>query len=265
MGGGAAALVLDGGGIWWSEWGMSETGNSGTDAGRTVAIVVAGGVGRRMGSPTPKQFLPLAGQPVLWHSLRVFDEHPAVDALAVALDEAHHETLRTEAPWTSLTKPLTLAAAGAERADSVRSALASVRGAAEVVLIHDAARPLVTARMIDETLAHARQGRGAIVARPASDTVKRVDEEQQIAETVDRAALWLAETPQTFPFDLLWRALEGARERGLAVTDDAQAVEAMGERVVVCPAATPNPKITRPEDLALVEALLASRSEVAAR
>ncbi|MBN1477362.1 2-C-methyl-D-erythritol 4-phosphate cytidylyltransferase [Candidatus Sumerlaeota bacterium] len=226
-----------------------------------IAITVAGGVGRRMASETPKQFLPLDGKPLLLHSLEVFDRHPAITAQCVVLDPAYHAMVRSEAPWTSLSKPLILAEPGAERADSVRSALRAVKGQAAIVLIHDAARPLLIAAMIDATLAHARQGRGAIIARPVAETVKRADGEQRIAETVDRRDLWIAETPQTFPFDLIWRAHESAVAQGLVLTDDAQAVEALGEPVALCPAESPNPKITVAQDLGVVETLLRGRGE----
>jgi 2-C-methyl-D-erythritol 4-phosphate cytidylyltransferase len=226
-----------------------------------IAITVAGGVGRRMASETPKQFLPLDGKPLLMHSLEVFDRHPAIGAQCVVLDPAYHAMIHTEAPWTSLSKPLILTEPGTERADSVRSGLRAVRDQAAIVLIHDAARPLLTSAMIDSTLAHAREGRGAIVARPVAETVKRADAGQRIAETVDRRDLWIAETPQTFPFELIWRAHERAESQGLALTDDAQAVEALGESVALCPAESPNPKITVAQDLGVVEALLRSRGE----
>jgi 2-C-methyl-D-erythritol 4-phosphate cytidylyltransferase len=232
---------------------------------RVAGIVVAGGLGKRMGSPTPKQFLSLAGKPMLLHSLEIFDRHPGVDVLCVVADPAYHTVFQREAPWTSLAKPLILAEAGRERADSVRSGLAAMRGRADIVLIHDGARPLVTAAMIDATLAEARRGRGAITARPVSDTVKRSADGGRIAETLDRRHLWLAETPQAFPFELIWRAHELARERGVSVTDDAQAVEMLGGEVVLCPAATPNAKVTAPEDLAVAEALMQARWEAERR
>jgi 2-C-methyl-D-erythritol 4-phosphate cytidylyltransferase len=226
-----------------------------------IAITVAGGVGRRMAAETPKQFLLLDGKPLLLHSLAVFDRHPAITAQCVVLEPAHHAMIHTEAPWTSLTKPLILAEPGAERADSVRSALRAVSERAKIVLIHDAARPLLTAAMIDATLTHARGGRGAIIARPVAETVKRANSGLGIAETVDRRDLWIAETPQTFPFDLIWHAHESAVAKGLTLTDDAQAVEALSESVALCSAESPNPKITVAQDLGVVEALLRSRGE----
>jgi 2-C-methyl-D-erythritol 4-phosphate cytidylyltransferase len=135
---------------------------------------------------------------------------------------------------------------------------------AQIVLVHDAARPLVTAAMIDSTLEQARLGQGGIVARPVHETVKVVGDNGIIVNTSDRRLLWIAETPQAFPFDLLWRAHEHVLSEGLAVTDDAQAVEALGLPVAVCPAVTANPKITVPSDLTLAEAALAARAEVPA-
>lgn len=230
----------------------------------TVAIVVAGGVGRRMGGGAPKQFRPLAGKPMLLHSLEVFDRHPGIDAVCVVADVTHHGALRAEAPWTGLSKPLVLAAAGPERADSVRSGLEAVRGRARWVVVHDAARPLVTGRMIDDVLAVARRTEAAIVARAVAETVKRVGEDGLIIETLDRRRVWLAETPQAFGWDLLARALEEARRRAVAVTDDAQAVELLGLPVAIVAAATPNPKVTVPADWALAEWLLRARAGEAA-
>jgi 2-C-methyl-D-erythritol 4-phosphate cytidylyltransferase len=230
-----------------------------------TALIVAGGVGKRMGSETPKQFLPLLGRPLLWHSLSAFDAHPEVTGLCVAVDARWHEMLRTEEPWTQLSKPVLLAPPGQERADSVRNGLEAIREAASTalqrgiehfVLIHDAARPLVTARMISETLALARRHGGAIVARPVRETVKRTDSSDVIQSTVERRGLWIAETPQTFAFDLIWRAHQEAHSLGLHLTDDAQAVEHLGEIVRISPAESPNPKVTVPEDLVYVEWLM---------
>jgi 2-C-methyl-D-erythritol 4-phosphate cytidylyltransferase len=227
----------------------------------TIAVVVAGGAGTRMGSVTPKQFLPLQGQPLLFHSLAAFDRHAAVDALCVVIDSAFHTALREEEPWCTLANPRILAEPGEERADSVRSGLKAIQGRALFVVVHEAARPLVTAEMIDETLRQARLGRGGVTARRVTDTVKCVGEGDIVIETVDRRMLWAAQTPQAFPFDLLWRAHAHVVEKGLSVTDDAQALEALGKPVAICPATTPNPKITLPEDLISAEALLAKRLE----
>lgn len=236
-----------------------------TKPNQIVAIVVAGGVGKRMGAEMPKQFLDLAGEPILFHSLRAFDSHPEVDSLCVVVDAAHHGMMTSEEPWTALKKPLILANSGSERADSVRNGLVAVKGIASIVLIHDAARPLVTAEMIDDTLAQARQGNGGIVARPISDTVKEAGELGMITQTRDRNGLWMAETPQTFPFDLIWRAHELVTEQGLTITDDAQAVELMQRPVALCPAKSPNLKITQPDDLIVAEAILRARDGVRAR
>ncbi|NUP90060.1 MAG: 2-C-methyl-D-erythritol 4-phosphate cytidylyltransferase [Candidatus Sumerlaeia bacterium] len=249
--------------------------------GKAFALVVAGGVGKRIGSETPKQFLPLRGKPLLWHSLTVFDAHPEVSGICVVVDERWHGTLMTAEPWTSLTKPLLLALPGQERSDSVRNGLKGIReslsaapergdptspwaaahprGDGALVLIHDAARPLVTARMISKSLALARAHGGAILARPVPETVKRADSGGTIESTIDRRGLWIAETPQTFVLDLIWRAHQEAHAAGVHLTDDAQAVERLGEPVLLCSAETPNPKVTVPEDLVYVEALMRQR------
>jgi 2-C-methyl-D-erythritol 4-phosphate cytidylyltransferase len=226
---------------------------------RTFALVVAGGVGKRMGTDTPKQFLPLAGHPVLFHCLSLFDAHPSVGGLCVVLDPLYHDMLRGETPWNTLKIPLVLADAGAERADSVRSGLEALRGQCDAVLIHDAARPLVSSAMIDALLEHVHQGRGAIIARPIHETVKRVDESGLIEGTIDRQALWLAETPQAFLFEDILAAHESARTAGSLLTDDAQAFELVDREVAVVPTQTPNPKITQVDDLAQAEMLIRRR------
>lgn len=221
-----------------------------------------------MGSETPKQFLPLRGKPLLWHSLTVFDAHPEVSGICVVVDERWHGTLMTAEPWTSLTKPLLLALPGQERSDSVRNGLKGIReslsaaperGDGPLVLIHDAARPLVTERMVSKSLALARAHGGAILARPVPETVKRADSGGTIESTIDRRGLWIAETPQAFVLDLIWRAHQEAHAAGVHLTDDAQAVERLGEPVLLCSAETPNPKVTVPEDLVYVEALMRQR------
>lgn len=224
--------------------------------GRVVALVVAAGEGRRMGAGVPKQLLPLAGKPVLLHSLAAFDRHPQVDALCVAARPAYHSMLRLEKPWTDLHKELLVVSGGNERSDSVWNALEALEGRAGVVIIHDGVRPLVTEQMISATLAHALEGRGAIIALPVSDTVKVVGEDGFIDRTLDRSRLWLAQTPQAFPYEMIHDAHRRAREQGLALTDDAQAAENAGYDVAVVRAMSLNLKITRPEDLAIAEAFI---------
>jgi 2-C-methyl-D-erythritol 4-phosphate cytidylyltransferase len=148
---------------------------------------------------------------------------------------------------------------GAERQDSVRYALAQVPSDADIVLIHDAVRPFMTQRMIDEVVAAARKGGAAIIALPTRDTVKQVRPDRVIERTVDRTSLWLAQTPQAFRRDWIEIAHRKAHAEGVQATDDAFLVEWLGHSVVVVEGSGENIKVTRPEDLVIGEAILASR------
>jgi 2-C-methyl-D-erythritol 4-phosphate cytidylyltransferase len=217
---------------------------------RVAAVLPAGGSGTRVGG-TPKQYLPLAGKPVLLRSLHPFLEHPEVEWVIVALPPAH-----VEDPPVPLPAGVRVVPGGAERGESVRHALGAVPEVADVVVIHDAARPLLTADVLDRTLRAVVPGVGAIAALPVADTLKRVDGEGRIVETIDRRGLWRAQTPQAFPRDLIVEAHRRAVAEGVTATDDAALVERYGGRVVVVRGDSRNLKVTRPEDMGLAERLL---------
>ncbi len=223
------------------------------------AVVPAGGVGRRMGAGVPKQYLPLAGRPVIEHTLERLAAEPRVAGIAVAVAEgdARWARVRPPAGATVLTAP-----AGAERPWSVLAALRrlAAEGVPEAawVLVHDAVRPCVrtadVTRLID-TLAD--DPVGGLLAVPVRDTLKAVADDGRVRETVPRERLWHALTPQMFRLGALAEALERALADGAAVTDDAAAMERAGHRPRVVEGSADNIKITRPEDLALAELLLA--------
>ena len=198
-----------------------------------------------------KQYLELAGQPILLHAVRAFQEHPDVDRVIVALPP---EDLASPPPF--LPEGVTLVAGGAERGDSVRLALAGVPETVGLVVIHDAARPLVTRDVIDRALAAAAGGVGAVAAIPVSDTLKRVGEGSAVEATVERAGLWRAQTPQAFPRRMILDAYARAAAEGVVATDDAALVERYGGRVVVVEGSVRNLKVTTPGDLRLAELLL---------
>jgi 2-C-methyl-D-erythritol 4-phosphate cytidylyltransferase len=203
-----------------------------------------------MGGGVRKQYTELAGEPILLRSLRPFLDHPEVEWVVVALPADD-----VDDPPFELPGGVTVVAGGAERGDSVRNGLAAVPAEAEAVLIHDAARPLLPASVVERVLRAIGEETGAIAAVPVADTLKRV-EAHRITETVDRSALWRAQTPQGFPRSMIVEAYERAGADGLAATDDAALVEQYGGRVVVVEGDTRNLKITRPEDLRLAEHLL---------
>lgn len=229
---------------------------------RAAVVVPAGGSGRRMGG-VRKQYLELLGEPVLVHALRPFLAHPAVEWIVVALPA---EDLADPPAWlTALDARIQLVAGGRERGDSVRAALEAVPDMADVVMVHDAARPLVSAEIIDRALAAALTGVGAIAAMPVADTLKEVGEDGEVRGTPDRERFWRAQTPQAFPRALILDAYRRAAADGFSGTDEAALVERYGGTVVVVEGAEENLKVTRPSDLVLAEAFLRIRDGAVAR
>lgn len=225
-----------------------------------VALVPAAGRGLRIGGSVPKQFLSLGGEPLVIQSLRALQAAPVVGQIILAVPPAdvkycEHEIVSRQR-FTKVTK---VVAGGAERQDSVRHALAQIPSDTEIVLIHDAVRPFVTLRMIAEVVAAARKEGAAIIALPMRDTVKQVRMDGMIERTVDRTPLWLAQTPQAFRRDWIEIAHRKAHAEGVRATDDASLVEWLGYSVAVVEGSGENIKVTRPEDLVIGEAILASR------
>lgn len=222
---------------------------------RVGVAVPAAGTGRRMGG-VRKPFLELAGEPVLVHALRPFLADSRVVAVVVALGEAD-----ASAPplWlTGLDARVRVVAGGDTRAESVRNALAELPDDVDVVAVHDAARPLVTADVVGRCIDVAAAGEGAVAGCPAVDTMKQVDGERGIVATPDRSTLWHAHTPQVFPAGVLRRAYR----RDLAgATDDAALVAQEGLTVRMVDGGPANLKVTRQEDLAVAEAVLRARKE----
>jgi 2-C-methyl-D-erythritol 4-phosphate cytidylyltransferase len=223
------------------------------------AILVAAGTGIRAGGSLPKQYQTLLGKPVIEHSARALASHPAIDGLVVVLAarDPHWPA------WTELEgKPLRTAVGGAERADSVLSGLMALPielGDEVDVVVHDAARPLLSHAELDALLA-ADATQGALLATPVVDTLKRTDAEHCVATTVAREGLWRALTPQRGTRALLIRALRAAAEAGLRVTDEAMAMEHLGLRPMLVRGSTENIKITSADDFALAEFLLRRRA-----
>lgn len=217
-------------------------------------MIPAGGEGLRLGRGSGrKQYLELEGEPVVVRAMRPFLDHPDVDWVVVALPS---EDL-ADPPFT-VPAGVTVVGGGDERGDSVRNALQAVPAEAEVVLIHDAARPLLSRAVLDRVLDAVAPGTGAIAAVPVADTLKRVGEGGVITATLDRAGLWRAQTPQGFPRDMILDAYRRAAADGVVATDDAALAERYGGRVVVVEGDPRNLKITRPDDLDRARELLAA-------
>ena len=228
--------------------------------GKTAVLILAAGQGKRFGGDTPKQFLELQGK-ALWRlSLEAF--LPFADEIAVVTDEAHLAMIRDEAAGAAVTP------GGASRAESVLKGLrflSALPESPETVLIHDAARCLVTPEIIASCLREARASGAAIAAIPATDTIKTAvfSEEEEalpvILDTPDRRTLYQAQTPQGFAFPLVLEAYSEAERAGAlaSLTDDASAVERFTKhRVLLTPGSPENIKVTRPLDLAFAESIL---------
>jgi 2-C-methyl-D-erythritol 4-phosphate cytidylyltransferase len=212
-------------------------------------VIVAGGSGRRVGGPVRKQYLEVAGIPVLLRAILPFLDHPRIDQVVVVLPPDDVGAL----PGWLATLDVRIVAGGAERGDSVRNGLAAVSSDLGFVLVHDGARPLVTRDVIDRVLDAAPSA--AIAAVPVTDTIKQVDEDGTIAGTPDRARLWQAQTPQGFPHAGLLRAYERALEDRVAATDDAALYERYVGPVRVVMGSYRNLKVTRLSDVAVAEEL----------
>lgn len=215
-----------------------------------------------MGGAVPKQFLSLGGLPIIIHTLRVLQSSPVIDEIILAVPQSEMEyCLSHVVKPHHFTKVTKVVPGGHERQDSVRHALEEVREDVDVVLVHDAVRPFLTAIMIEEVVSVARAKGAAIIALPMKDTVKQVGTDQVIERTVDRRPLWLAQTPQAFRRDWLLAAHRKAHGEGIHATDDAYLVEWSGHPVSVVEGSGENIKVTRPEDMIIGEAILASRKK----
>jgi len=221
------------------------------------ALVPAAGFGARMGNEIPKQYLPLAGKPMIWHALTTLCACPDLATVFVVLSP--DDTLFHGYDWSHCGEKLQpLYCGGETRAESVANGLlASELEPDDWVLVHDAARPCLTQAHLAKLIAELRDDVvGGILAVPVADTLKRADGQQRIACTEPREGLWQAQTPQMFRAGLLMQALQQCK----AVTDEASAVEAMGLQPKLVAGDTSNFKVTYPQDIELAELLLKSKT-----
>lgn len=210
-----------------------------------VALLVAAGRGERLGAPGPKAFVMLAGRPLYEWSLDALRAAPSVAAVVVAVPDG------VAIPGAVL--------GGASRSESVRNALAAAPPD-DVVVVHDAARPLLTAELVEACVAGLEGFDAVVAAAPVTDTIKEASGAGRVVtRTLDRGALWAVQTPQVFRREALARALDQPPEVLAGATDDAGLVEALGGRVGVVPAPRENLKVTAPLDLRVAELLLRER------
>jgi 2-C-methyl-D-erythritol 4-phosphate cytidylyltransferase len=217
-------------------------------------VIVAGGSGSRTGSTELKQFRWVAGKPMLLHSIQTFQARGDVAMVVCVLPREH---LGDPPPWIfqSDADRLLLSVGGRHRSESVANGLEDLPNECEIVVIHDAARPLVSSETIGRVIEEARKGNGAVAALPVTDTLKRVDSSGKVVVTVDRFGLWRAQTPQAFPRKVIERAHREAREADRIATDDAALCEQIGLPVVVVRGSERAVKITEEIDFSLAEAL----------
>ena len=217
-------------------------------------VLVAGGKGARTGGDELKQFRWVAGKPMLLHSVQAFQKRDDVAMVVVVLP---HEHVGDPPPWLFQcdTERLLLSVGGRERSDSVRNGLEDLSTDIAIVVIHDAARPLVTDKMIDDVIVEARKGNAVTTGIPVNDTLMRVNGDRAASDKIDRAGVVRVQTPQAFPREMIERAHREAVSAGVTATDDTALCERLGIPIVVVPGSERAMKITTEGDFALAEAL----------
>ena len=221
-----------------------------------TAIIVAAGKSERMGTGTDKAFLNLGPRPVVAWSLLAFERCADVDKIVLVVRKDQVNASKSLARMFGISKMLAIVAGGAKRQDSGMSGLTAVDVDARFVVVHDGARPCVTSETISEVVKLARRCGAAVVGRHIWDTVKYVEKGTTVTRTEDRSKLWAVQTPQAFDVRLLKRAYDAVVEQKKEVTDDASAVELIGEPVKIYETEKPNLKITTVEDLRMASAIV---------
>jgi 2-C-methyl-D-erythritol 4-phosphate cytidylyltransferase len=220
----------------------------------TSAIIVAAGSSRRMGFN--KLLAPLAGVPVLRRTLAEFQACADVGEIIVVTGDEQREQIAQWQQTGELSKLVAVIAGGAERHLSVWAGIQACSPETDIVAVHDGARPLISPDQISKCITAAREKQAVACARPMTETIKRADASGRICESLDRAGVWVMETPQVFTKPLLVRAYEAVIREGALVTDEVSAMQHIGVPVFVIENTAPNPKITFPSDLTLAERFL---------
>ncbi|MFZ3323407.1 MAG: 2-C-methyl-D-erythritol 4-phosphate cytidylyltransferase [Usitatibacter sp.] len=229
---------------------------------KVFAFVLAAGQGTRIGDPVPKQYIPLAGKPMMFHSIEAVAAVSRVDAVLVVLAPLDRHWGAHD--WTALPEKVEAAfVGGAHRGESVLNALKHIEARAakdDWVLVHDAARPCILTELVDQFLDEIGDDPvGGLLAMPLADTLKRAEEDTlRVEETVSRAGLWRAQTPQLFRYGILRKGLE----RKITATDEAEAVESLGQAPRLAQGENGNIKVTYAEDLAIAEMILKRQGRV---
>jgi 2-C-methyl-D-erythritol 4-phosphate cytidylyltransferase len=221
------------------------------------AIIVAAGDSRRMGFD--KLFAPIAGKPVIAHTIRAFERPSSVDGIIVVAREDRHDEIKTIVRDENFKKVKSIIPGGKRRQDSVRAGLDRLESVIQYVAVHDAARPLVTPQQIDRVFEQCRVHGAAALAEPINDTLKRADADLLVTEPVDRHQVYAMQTPQIFARQLIEEAYRALYAQGISVTDEVSAVELIVGKVVLVLNDDFNFKITYPRDLPLADFVLTQR------
>lgn len=213
----------------------------------TTLILLAGGIGSRMGVPIPKQYLFLKNKPIALYSFDLFKTAPAITEIVVVCEPEYQHFF---------SGPVTFAKPGPKRQDSVYSGL--LQSTQEIILTHDSARPFIELQYLPPLLEAVRRTGAAALASPVTSTIKQCQPNKIVEKTLDRSRLWEIQTPQALRRDLFFKAFDYIQKHNLEVTDDLSMVEAMGHAAEIVPCTPRNFKITTPFDLAVAEVLCAT-------
>lgn len=224
-----------------------------------TAIVPAGGAGIRFGGAVKKQFIALNGLPILSHTLRALAASDALAAIIIAVPAGEEPRGREALELAGIDLEAEVVQGGQTRQESVYNGLQRATTATDLVLIHDGVRPFVSREVVRSTIEVAKGTGAAVAAVPVVDTIKRVDSDGFVVETLSRGQLWSIQTPQVFRYELLLQAHRAGREHGVVATDDAALVERIGGPVKVVRGSYENLKITSAEDVPLADLILKRR------
>lgn len=224
---------------------------------KVAAIVPAAGSGTRMGTKTKKQFLALAGIPLLGYALKTLENCPVVRSIVIVAGPGEEDYCRSAVvEKLGLNKVAAIVPGGKERQDSVYSGLLALSPEFDIIVVHDGVRPLFSLNILESVIAAAQTHGAAACAVPAKDTVKLADENNFVTKTLPRDRTWLVQTPQAFRYELIMEAHRRARGDNLLATDDTALVESLGGQVKIVMGSYENIKITTPEDLELAAAII---------
>lgn len=223
---------------------------------KVAAIIAAGGIGKRMGAATPKQYIEILGRPIICRTLDKFKGIDGIKEVIVVVPTDYVNSFKSDiidrydypSNWQ-------VTSGGLHRQDSVRNGLNLVSKDCDVVLVHDGVRPFVTAGLIEKSIEAAFREGAVIVAAPVKETIKKANGDKLISGTVDRQGLWGAQTPQVFRYKILKEAMESAYRDNFMGTDEASIVERNGAKVKIIEGDSKNIKITTPDDIVLAEAI----------